>query len=123
MSAYREFPPSRALYPLVACRWLRRVPEQGSERSTLVLPDGCVDLLWRDDELVVAGPDQAAQPTPVRPGETILGLRLRPGIAGAVLGVPASEVLDSRVPLEDVLGRPTGALTERLGESNGEESL
>src|SRR5215203_4836076 len=110
MSAYREFPSSRALYPLIACRWVRRVPEQGSAGSNLVLPDGCVDLLWRDDELVVAGPDQTAQPTPIRLGQTILGLRLRPGIAGTVLGMPASEVLDSRVPMEEVLGRQTSAL-------------
>jgi AraC-like DNA-binding protein len=123
MSVYREFAPSRALYPLVACRWVRNVPEQGNEDSTLVLPDGCVDLLWRDDELVVAGPDQSAQPTPIRPGETILGLRLRPGIAGTVLGMPASEVLDSRVPMEEVLGRQTSALAERLNESDGDESV
>jgi hypothetical protein len=46
----------------------------------------------------------------------VVGLRLRPGIAGYALGLPASELRDLRVPLEDVWGRGGRALAERLGE-------
>jgi AraC-like DNA-binding protein len=90
------------------------VAPEDSATTTLVLPDGCVDLIWRAGELLIAGPDRGANPTPVRPGETILGVRLRPGVAGTVLGMPASEVLDGRFPLGEVLGE--GA--EVLGESD-----
>lgn len=120
MSFYRELAPSRELHALVACRWLRVVPEDSSLATTLVLPDGCVDLIWRDEELVLAGPDRTANPAPVRAGQRVLGLRLRPGVAGAVLGMPASEVLDGRFALADVLGRRAAELAERIGEAGDE---
>src|ERR1700704_1624642 len=121
MTAYHELTPSRDVYSLVACRWVRQVPDEEEGDSVLVLPDGCVDLLWRDGELVLAGLDRSARPSPVVPGQRILGLRLRPGVAGAVLGMPASEVLDVHVRLEELLGRRAGELAERLGESNGDD--
>jgi AraC-like DNA-binding protein len=121
MTAYRELAPSRDVYSLVACRWLRDVPDDEAGDSVLILPDGCVDLLWREGELVVAGLDRSARPNRVVPGERILGLRLRPGVAGAVLGMPASEVLDVHVRLEELLGSGAGELAERLSESKDDE--
>jgi AraC-like DNA-binding protein len=122
MGAYSEFAASRDLHPFVSCRWIRRVPPDAKSDTTLILPNGSVDLIWRDDRLLLAGPDRRAQPSPVWPGETILGIRLRPGVAGAVLGLPASEVGDGRLPLEDVLGPPAEPFVERLGEAASEES-
>ena len=121
MTPYREDAPSGDVYSLVACRWVRQTPEDERGRSVLILPDGCVDLLWREGELVLAGVDQAARPSRIAPGERILGLRLRPGIAGAVLGMPASEVLDVHVKLEELLGPRARELAERVGESQGDE--
>ena len=120
MSFYRELAPSRELHALVACRWTRVVGAE-SASTTLVLPDGCVDLIWRNGELLLAGPDRSAVSSPIRPGQTILGVRLRPGVAGAVLGMPASEVLDGRHPLEDVLGGDAAEASERIGENDEEE--
>jgi AraC-like DNA-binding protein len=119
--AYREFAPSSDVYSLVACRWMRHAADDESSDSILVLPDGCVDLLWREGELMLAGLDRTARPSPVSPGERILGLRLRPGVAGAVLGMPASEVLDVHVRLEELLGPSARDLAERLGETEGDD--
>jgi AraC-like DNA-binding protein len=113
MGGYREFAPSRALHPVIACRWLREVPE-GDVDATLILPDGSVDLVWRDGQVTVAGLDRTARQSPVRAGERIVGIRLRPGMAGAVFGRPASELLDVQVPLEDVFGPRASELAERL---------
>jgi len=121
MGAYRELAPAREVHPLIACRWVRDVPENEQRHSTLVLPDGCVDLLWRDERLLVAGPDRAAQSSPIQAGLAIVGIRLRPGVAGVVLGMPASELLDARVPLEEVLGSRAAELSERLGQARGHE--
>jgi AraC-like DNA-binding protein len=122
MGFYRELAPSPALHPAVLCRWSRRVPETAKSASSLILPDGCVDLIWRDGDLALAGLDRTARPSRLTPGETILGLRLRPGVAGTVLGIPASEVVDHpRIPLEELLGSGAVELEERLGEANGEE--
>jgi hypothetical protein len=123
VSAYHEFAPSRDLHPLVACRWMRVVPEGSPSSSTLILPDGCMDLLWRDGEVVLAGPDRMARPTQVSPGQVIRGVRLRPGVAGALIGMPASEVLDGHFPLQDVLGTTGLELRERLGESGDDAAF
>ncbi len=66
-----------------------------------VLPDGCVDLLWTDGRLLVAGPDTHAF-VPERADAGWAGVRFAPGDAPAVLGVPAHEVSDRRVPLADL---------------------
>jgi AraC-like DNA-binding protein len=107
----------------VACRWMRVVPEGSPSNSTLILPDGCVDLLWRDGELVLAGPDRRARLAAISPGEVIRGVRLRPGVAGAVIEMPASEVLDGHFPLPEALGTKATAIAERLGESGDDAAF
>ncbi|MFI0719458.1 helix-turn-helix domain-containing protein [Streptomyces sp. NPDC021224] len=67
-----------------------------------VLPDGCMDLIWYDGTLLVAGPDTAAHVATARPGSAFAGLRFAPGTAPALLGAPAAEVRDRRVPLADL---------------------
>ncbi len=122
MGAYREFAPRPPLHALLACRWLRELPDDEPADSTLILPDGCVDLIWRDGALLLVGLDSAARRTPVSSGEAIAGVRLRPGVAGAVFGVPASELLDVQVPLEDVLGPEASEFGERLAGAPGHDA-
>lgn len=64
-----------------------------------VLPDGCMDLLWMDGHLVVAGPDATAFVSQERPGAVTTGLRFAPGAAPGVIGVPAAALRGQRVPL------------------------
>ncbi|MET9254994.1 helix-turn-helix transcriptional regulator [Streptomyces sp. NPDC003717] len=66
-----------------------------------VLPDGCMDLLWHAGRLLVAGPDTRAYGTDGAPGPWA-GIRLPPGTAPALLGVPAHELRDRRVALADL---------------------
>jgi AraC-like DNA-binding protein len=121
MGTYRELAPSPPLHSLVACRWLREVPDDGSG-STLVLPDGCVDIVWRDGRLIVAGPDGTARRSPTAAGGEISGIRLRPGVAGAVFGLPANELLDAQVPLEDVLGSEAREFAEGLAAASNHDA-
>ncbi|MGX1273064.1 helix-turn-helix domain-containing protein [Streptomyces phaeoluteigriseus] len=74
-------------------------PSGGSPRP--VLPDGCMDLLWNEGRLLVAGPDTRAY-VPEDPATAWAGLRLYPGTAPALLGVPAHELRDRRVELADL---------------------
>jgi AraC-like DNA-binding protein len=110
--AYREFLPPHELAHLVRCLWVRT----GTGDSTLVLPDGCVDLVVRGGRAGVAGPDTGPVPGRVDEGEVVIGLRLRPGAAGAALGVPADELRDRRIPLEDLWGRAGFELGELAGD-------
>lgn len=67
-----------------------------------MLPDGCMDLLWVDGRLLVAGPDTGPHPAgEVRAG-AVAGIRLAPGTAPALLGVPAHALRDRRVGLADL---------------------
>jgi AraC-like DNA-binding protein len=69
--------------------------------SGRVLPDGCMDLLWHEGRLLVAGPDTRAYVTEGAPS-TWAGVRFFPGTAPTLLGVPARELLDRRVDLADL---------------------
>ncbi|MGW4886821.1 helix-turn-helix domain-containing protein [Streptomyces murinus] len=75
------------------------VGEGGAARA--VLPDGCMDLLWDGERLLVAGPDTGPY-LPEGPARRWAGVRFRPGTAPALLGVPAHELLDRRVELADL---------------------
>ncbi|MGW2642094.1 helix-turn-helix domain-containing protein [Streptomyces sp. NPDC001348] len=66
-----------------------------------VLPDGCMDLLWNEGRLLVAGPDTHAYVPDGRPRRWA-GVRFPPGTAPALLGVPAYELRDLRVDLADL---------------------
>ncbi|AIJ12523.1 helix-turn-helix domain-containing protein [Streptomyces violaceoruber] len=66
-----------------------------------VLPDGCMDLLWYDGRLLVAGPDTRAHVTEGGAGAWA-GVRFCPGTAPALLGVPADALRDRRVELTDL---------------------
>jgi AraC-like DNA-binding protein len=114
---YREFRPRADLSELVVCTWEREVPNVDVPPATRVLPDGCVDLIWHGGGLIVAGPDRGAFLSAPRPGTTIVGVRLRPGVAGPVLGLPASELRDTRVPLDAIWGRRGAELTEGLANA------
>ncbi|WP_328874571.1 helix-turn-helix domain-containing protein [Streptomyces sp. NBC_00287] len=69
--------------------------------SGLVLPDGCMDLLWHEGRLIVAGADTRAQVTEGEEGSWY-GVRFYPGSAPAFLGVPAHELRDRRVALAEL---------------------
>ncbi|KUM76040.1 helix-turn-helix transcriptional regulator [Streptomyces curacoi] len=73
----------------------------GGRGEGRVLPDGCMDLLWNEGRLLVAGPDTRAYVTEGEPS-TWVGVRFLPGTAPGFLGVPAHEVLDRRVDLADL---------------------
>jgi AraC-like DNA-binding protein len=95
---YREFAPPPDLAPYVACVWTTL------SRGGAIFPDGCVDVVWRGDRLVVAGPATAPLTTDMPWGVPVFGVRFRLGVAGAALGLPADALLDENPPLADVWG-------------------
>ena len=107
--------------PLACCTWERRTDTPREQR---VVPDGCIDLIWSKDRLSIAGPDTRARVVALTPGARVVGVRLRPGTAGAVLGVPASELRDQAPDAVEVLGRDvTAALLEALSRGADPHAL
>ena len=94
---YREFTPPAWARQAIACFWVRR----GDGDPVRVLPDACTDIVWRaGGEAVVAGPDTRAWESSTQAGQLTVGVRLLPGAGGAALGVPLTELRDSRVPVQ-----------------------
>ncbi|MFD7709585.1 helix-turn-helix domain-containing protein [Streptomyces sp. NPDC059786] len=79
--------------------------EPGAPHARPVLPDGCMDLLWNGDRLLVAGPDTRAYRPEGGPARWT-GVRFFPGTAPTLLGVPAHELKDRRVELSDLWQAP-----------------
>jgi AraC-like DNA-binding protein len=68
----------------------------------LVLPDGCIDDIWMGGEPFVAGPATMTSRPETTAGIEIVGVRFLPGVAPALLGVSARELLNQDVPLRDI---------------------
>ena len=117
---YVEYAPPPALREYVECFWTRGTPPI-TEVSHSVIPDGCVDLLFRYSSLDADAPASAmAVGTMTRPlsvGATeaaaYVGVRFWPGRALPFLGVPAAAITDVSVAIAD-LWRPR----ERDGENS-----
>ncbi len=100
---YAEWAPPAALRGPVACLWASVTPDHAS-RATLVLPDGCSDLIWEQGTGgYLAGPDTGPVRVVPAAGTVIVGVRFRPSAGGQVLGLPLSELRDQRAALADVL--------------------
>ncbi|MFZ0042211.1 MAG: DUF6597 domain-containing transcriptional factor [Solirubrobacteraceae bacterium] len=107
--------------PLVACTWEQTTTAAHVQR---IVPDGCVDLIWSGARLEIAGPDTGPRLASLTPGSRLVGVRLRPGAAGVVLGAPAWEVRDVSADAGAVLGGDVAsALLEALAAGQDPHAL
>jgi AraC-like DNA-binding protein len=112
--SYLEHAPPAELMPWLACIWERRGVAGPPVR---VVPDGCIDVVWTEGSgAQVVGPNTTAFLVPVTPGARVVGARMLPGAAPALLGIRAEELRDGRVPLAQALGRDGARLEELLSE-------
>ncbi|MFD3591683.1 DUF6597 domain-containing transcriptional factor [Nocardia sp. NPDC058640] len=93
VAEYRE----RASRLDAAVVWSRTMPAHPA--PVTVLPDGCMDLIWTEGALMVAGPDSRAFVAPTARSTEFVGIRFAPGTAPTLLGIPAVELLNQRVDL------------------------
>jgi AraC-like DNA-binding protein len=114
--AYCEHPAPARLAPWLACTWQATA---GAAR-TRVIPDGSIDIVWIEGRgAQIAGANTTAFLVELAPGTPSLGVRFRPGAAGAILGIAAEQVRDAHVPLAELLGEDGARLAASLddGES------
>jgi AraC-like DNA-binding protein len=111
-TVYREFRPDQRLAPFVECGWLR----SGSATPLIrVIPDGCVDVfVIAHGDVMIAGPADTFYDLPADNQDVLVGLRLRPGAAAAVIGCPANEFRNMRVPLDSAFGVAGSRIVESL---------
>jgi AraC-like DNA-binding protein len=119
-SDYREFPVPERLADYFMCFWTQAIGGLQKEYAHRVFPDGCVDIVFLNDEApVVVGPWNEPFVARFVPGTKILGARLRPGYASSVLGVPCVELLNRSVPLSAVWGGPKSSEFACVGDRSG----
>jgi AraC-like DNA-binding protein len=119
---YRELPPPAALRPAVTCVWASVAPPGGT--TTLVLPDGCSDLIWeRGRGVHLAAPDTAPWAIPLVPGTVFAGVRFAPGQGGAALGLPLSALLNQRVDTADLGSRAVAGIRRLPADAPPEVAL
>jgi len=97
----------------LACLWTHALPHSAIP-ALQVIPDGCIDIIWDGANLRVAGPDTGPILESIAPGTALVGVRFRPGSAPPWLGVPASEIVNGRLPLQHLWGADARRLAERL---------
>jgi AraC-like DNA-binding protein len=103
--SYVERPPIPALAGVVSSVWIQQVAPEAPPYTQRNIPSGAVELVCRvGGEPRVIGPLTAASVEVLAPGTTIIGLRLAPGAAPSVLGLPAAELVDLAVDARDVWG-------------------
>ncbi len=96
--------------------WTRTDDRTAADPPGRVLPDGCMDLIWHDGRILVAGPDTTAQLVAATGSWT--GLRFAPGTAPSALGVPAYVLRDQRVWLDELWSaREADEVTDVVGAS------
>lgn len=111
---YSEWSPSPAARRHLACVWTAGFGDGGEPHTDRIIPDGCIDVVWTGGRLTVAGPDTRWTSVSAGAGATFAGIRFKPGAAPAILGVPASAIVDARADGADVLGTRALLLCERL---------
>lgn len=112
MLTYREYGPPVGVASVAACVWEQEPTEEWAQR---VVPDGCVDVIWfAERDLIIAGADTGPRTVVLPARVRSSGIRLRPGAAGAVFGLPASELRDRHVDAALVWGGDAVRLGEAL---------
>jgi AraC-like DNA-binding protein len=121
--SFRERLPRPEVGGLVTCVWVQQISTGAPLYEHRTVPNGSVEIscVLGTGLIRVGGPKRTPAMQPLAPGETVVGLRLRPGVAPAVLGLPASELVDVDAELDRLWGRSAVTLGERLAEAASTE--
>jgi AraC-like DNA-binding protein len=123
-SEYREFPPPLPLSDYFLCFWTQTISETSGQYAQQVLPDGCVDIVFVNQEAPVAvGPWTNPFAVSFSAGTRILGARFHPGRAPGLLGLPAAELLNQSAPLRALFGAIRNDRFDRVREADAAQQV
>ncbi len=109
ISAYREYRAAPVVARAAVCTW-QGVP--GWPRRMRLLPDGCLDLVWDGRHARLVRPADRQVRRPVGDNALVTGIRIRPGWAAVVAGIPVyhlPEVADLADVWDLAAARPVAA--------------
>ncbi|HZD68385.1 MAG TPA: helix-turn-helix domain-containing protein [Actinomycetes bacterium] len=115
MQMFRERLPAPRLVRYITCVWVQQVSAGSSAYVQRTVPHGSVELVCEVGAGPrVVGPETGPTQHVLVPGSSVVGVRLRPGAAPAVLGLPASELVDLVVSPDEFWRGSAVALGEKL---------
>jgi AraC-like DNA-binding protein len=113
----RRPPPSLARH--VVCTWIQAVSPRSRHFTHRKAPTGSVEIVCVPGSMPqVLGPQTGPVEQKLAPGTTIVGVRLRPEAASAVLGLPAPALRDLVVDADELWGDLAHALQELVGSAS-----
>jgi AraC-like DNA-binding protein len=116
--SFRERLPSLPLREVVTCVWIQQVGNESPPYRHRTIPNGSAELVCALGSMPkIVGPQTGPTEELVPPGTVTFGVRFRPAYASALLGMPAVELVALEIDAQDVCGRWTIELGERLTAS------
>jgi len=110
---YEQYQPEPRLRGAAHRAW--RATVHASIDDFLIVPDGCVDVLFSPNGgLQVVGTMTAAQSLSLPAAAEVVGVRLQPGAALPWLRADMAQLTNDQVPLRDMLGPTVSALEDQL---------
>ena len=114
-SSYVDRVPTPALAPFASSVWLQQVADQPVNQRHV--PHGGAEVLCVLGEAPrLLGPLTAWTYREIPARGTVVGIRLRPGVLGGLVGMPAEELVDQDVAGAD-LWRDLARVTDLLGDA------
>jgi AraC-like DNA-binding protein len=114
-SSYVERAPTPALAALASSVWIQQVGDQPVAQRHV--PHGGAEVRCvLGEEPRLLGPLTTATYLEIPAGATVVGVRLRPGVLGGLVGMPADELVDQDIAGTDIW-RDAVRLTDVLGEA------
>ena len=121
--SYVERPPRPGLAGLVSSVWIQRIEPGAAPYRQLNIPTGGAELTCRLGRLPsVRGPSTAPVTDTLPPGTTVIGVRLRPGAAAPILGLPADALRDTVVDVEALWGDVGRMLADSVSHRRNPEA-
>ena len=112
---YVERAPAAALADVVSAVWVQQVAPDAPAVRHRNLPHGGAEVVCTVGATPrVVGPLTEPQVEVLAPGTTVVGMRLRPGAARALLGVPPPELVDLAVPADALWGPAAATLGDQV---------
>jgi AraC-like DNA-binding protein len=119
---FRERLPATGLESHVICVWIQQVFPGSAPYAHRTVPNGSVEFVCEVGAApMVVGPQTRPREEVVAADTTIVGIRLRPGAAPALLGMPASELVDLAVQGDELWGRSTAHLAGKIATATTPE--
>jgi AraC-like DNA-binding protein len=113
--SYRERPPVRQLSSHVTCVWVQRIAPDAVPYRHRTIPNGSAELICELGGVPrLVGPQTGPTEDVMTPGTVVVGVRLRPGAAPSVLGMPASELVDATLASNELWGPAAEQLAEQI---------